>query len=207
MHLQSKIFVFLLRTDPSPNPTLTLTCYQLTVVGLREGLVCSFFDTGIDPILVYSQIIPQYERRITTKSRWSSCHFTTAWFDEVCIFIYIFIYLLRRVTALLWEVKQLERNARLYNEEESQIVRNSMKLVSVLNAFIRWVWLKFLPRLDFYSVLLSDLLRVSPTTVSKDDVIFKSFLQRGVPPLTASSKSTTSKVRITETTTSAVNLS
>lgn len=51
--------------------------------------------------------------------------------------IYIFIYLLRRVTALLWEVKQLERNARLYNEEESQIVRNSMKLVSVLNAFIR----------------------------------------------------------------------
>lgn len=53
------------------------------------------------------------------------------------IFIYIFIYLLRRVTALLWEVKQLERNARLYNEEESQIVRNSMKLVSVLNAFIR----------------------------------------------------------------------
>lgn len=43
----------------------------------------------------------------------------------------------RRVTALLWEVKQLERNARLYNEEESQIVRNSMKLVSVLNAFIR----------------------------------------------------------------------
>lgn len=43
----------------------------------------------------------------------------------------------RRVTALLWEVKQLERNARLYNEEESQIVRNSTKLVSVLNAFIR----------------------------------------------------------------------
>ena len=43
-----------LRSYPSPNPTLTLTCYQLTVVGLREGLVCSFFDTDIDPILVYS---------------------------------------------------------------------------------------------------------------------------------------------------------
>ncbi|KAL9968709.1 hypothetical protein ACROYT_G020827 [Oculina patagonica] len=43
----------------------------------------------------------------------------------------------RRVTSLLWEVKQLERNARLYNEEESQIVRNSTKLVSILNAFIR----------------------------------------------------------------------
>ena len=26
-----------LPTDPSPNPTLTLTCYQLTVVGLGEG--------------------------------------------------------------------------------------------------------------------------------------------------------------------------
>lgn len=43
----------------------------------------------------------------------------------------------RRVPALQWEVKQLEKNARLYNEEESQIVRNSSKLVSVLNAFIR----------------------------------------------------------------------
>ena len=52
-----------LRSHPSPNPTLTLTCYQLTVIGLREGLVCSFFDTGIDPILVYSQIIPQHERK------------------------------------------------------------------------------------------------------------------------------------------------
>ena len=26
-----------LPTDPSLNPTLTLTCYQLTVVGLGEG--------------------------------------------------------------------------------------------------------------------------------------------------------------------------
>ena len=52
-----------LRSHPSPNPTLTLTCYQLTVVGLREGLVCNFFDTDIDPILVYSQIIPQHERK------------------------------------------------------------------------------------------------------------------------------------------------
>ena len=43
----------------------------------------------------------------------------------------------RRVAALQWEVKQLEKNARLYNEEESQIVRNSSKLVSVLNTFIR----------------------------------------------------------------------
>ena len=30
-----------LRTYPSPNPKLTLTCYQLTVVGLREGWVGS----------------------------------------------------------------------------------------------------------------------------------------------------------------------
>ena len=84
-----------LRTDPSPNPTLTLTCYQLTVVGLREGLVCSFFDTGIDPILVYSQIIPQYERRITTKSRWSSCHFNNSvvwWSMHIYLFIYLFTF-------------------------------------------------------------------------------------------------------------------
>ena len=31
-------------TYPSPNPTLTLTCYQLIVVGLREGQVCSRSD-------------------------------------------------------------------------------------------------------------------------------------------------------------------
>ena len=31
-----------LRTYPSPNPKLTLNCYQLIVVGLREGWVgCS----------------------------------------------------------------------------------------------------------------------------------------------------------------------
>jgi len=50
---------------------------------------------------------------------------------------FVFCLFLSRVVSLLWEVKQLERNARLYNEEESQIVRNSAKLVSVLNEFIR----------------------------------------------------------------------
>ena len=38
-----------LPTYPSPNPTFTLTCYQLTVVGLGEGLVGSCPDTDIDP--------------------------------------------------------------------------------------------------------------------------------------------------------------
>lgn len=36
---------------PSPNPTLTPTCYQLTVVGLWEGWVRSCADTDIDPKL------------------------------------------------------------------------------------------------------------------------------------------------------------
>ena len=39
----------LLPTYPSPNPTLTLTCCQLTVVELREGWVGSCPDTRIDP--------------------------------------------------------------------------------------------------------------------------------------------------------------
>ena len=38
-----------LPTYPSPNPTLTLSCYQLTVVELGEGLVGSCPDTDIDP--------------------------------------------------------------------------------------------------------------------------------------------------------------
>ena len=38
-----------LSTYPSPNPTLTLTCYQLTLVELREGHVGSCPDTDIDP--------------------------------------------------------------------------------------------------------------------------------------------------------------
>ena len=36
-------------TYPSPNPTFTLTCYQLTVVGLGEGYVGHCPDTDIDP--------------------------------------------------------------------------------------------------------------------------------------------------------------
>ena len=39
-----------LLTYPSPNPTLTLTCYQLTVVRLGEGQVGSCPDTDIDPV-------------------------------------------------------------------------------------------------------------------------------------------------------------
>ena len=38
-----------LPTYPSPNPTLTLTCYQLTVVELEEGKMASCLDTEIDP--------------------------------------------------------------------------------------------------------------------------------------------------------------
>ena len=34
-----------LRTHPSPNPTLTLTCYQLNFVGQREGWMRSFLYT------------------------------------------------------------------------------------------------------------------------------------------------------------------
>ena len=38
---------------PFPNPTLTLTCYQLTVVQLGEGQVGSCPDTNIDPTSMY----------------------------------------------------------------------------------------------------------------------------------------------------------
>ena len=41
-------------TYPSPNPTFTLTCYQLIVVGLGEGYRCSYTDADVDPINVYS---------------------------------------------------------------------------------------------------------------------------------------------------------
>lgn len=38
-----------LNTYPSPiNPTLTLSCNQLTDVGLGEGQVCRCLDTDID---------------------------------------------------------------------------------------------------------------------------------------------------------------
>ena len=40
-----------LYTNPSPNLTLTLACYQLIFVGLGKGrLVRSCSDTNIDPI-------------------------------------------------------------------------------------------------------------------------------------------------------------
>ena len=39
-----------LPTYPSPNPTLTLTCCQLTVVELGEGWVGNCPDTDIDPL-------------------------------------------------------------------------------------------------------------------------------------------------------------
>lgn len=38
-----------LRTYPSPNPTLTLTSYQLNVVGSGKGQVRSCSDSDIDP--------------------------------------------------------------------------------------------------------------------------------------------------------------
>ena len=38
-----------LHTHPSPNPTLTLSCYQLTVVVLGEEWVSTCSDTGMDP--------------------------------------------------------------------------------------------------------------------------------------------------------------
>ena len=43
-----------LPTYPSPNPTFTLTCYQLIVVGLGEGYRCRCTDADVDPINVYS---------------------------------------------------------------------------------------------------------------------------------------------------------
>ena len=36
-------------TYPSPNPTLTLTCRQLTAIELVEGQGGSCLDTDIDP--------------------------------------------------------------------------------------------------------------------------------------------------------------
>ena len=38
-----------LLTYPSPDPKVTLTCYQLTVIGLGEGQVRSCSGTDIDP--------------------------------------------------------------------------------------------------------------------------------------------------------------
>ena len=38
-----------LRAYPSPYPSLILTCYQVTVVGSREGQVRSCSDADIDP--------------------------------------------------------------------------------------------------------------------------------------------------------------
>ena len=38
---------------PPPYPTLTLTCYQLTIVGLGEGYVRSCLGTDIDPSVQY----------------------------------------------------------------------------------------------------------------------------------------------------------
>ena len=40
-------------THPSPSPTLTLTCYQLTVVGLGEGQVHSCSGTDLDPTYLW----------------------------------------------------------------------------------------------------------------------------------------------------------
>ena len=49
-----------LHTYPSPNPTLTLTCYQLTVVVVGEGWVGSCSDNNIDPMksVWYHDYIP-----------------------------------------------------------------------------------------------------------------------------------------------------
>ena len=45
-----------LPTYPSPNPTLTLTCHQLTVVGLGEGWVGSCPDTDIGLNVLYTTV-------------------------------------------------------------------------------------------------------------------------------------------------------
>ena len=45
-----------LPTYPSLNPTLTLTCYQSTVVELGEGYVGSCPDTDIDPTILDKMI-------------------------------------------------------------------------------------------------------------------------------------------------------
>ena len=58
--------------SPPPYPTLTLTCYQLTIVGLREGYVRSRLGTDIDPSVQYSFHGIQF-------------HFT-----EICVVCYVF---------------------------------------------------------------------------------------------------------------------
>ena len=49
---------------PLPNPTLTLTCCQLTVVELGEGWVGSQLDTDIEPNINLILIIEKGQREL-----------------------------------------------------------------------------------------------------------------------------------------------
>ena len=55
-----------LPTYPSPNPTFTLTCYQLTNVGLGEGQVGSCPDTDIDPNNASNSLTLRGDKHVTS---------------------------------------------------------------------------------------------------------------------------------------------
>ena len=47
------------------------------------------------------------------------------------------MYISRSLKSVLWEVEQLEKNARVYNEDESNIVRNATIICTRLLLFAR----------------------------------------------------------------------
>ena len=83
----------------------------------------------------------QHGSNLITSEHWTTIFLWPTYLIHCSV---LFCYFISRAYSLIWEVKQVERNARLYNEEESQIVRNSSRLVTVLNAFIRWSFSTFL---------------------------------------------------------------
>ena len=66
-----------LPTYHSPNSTLTLTCYQLTVVELGEGWVHSCSDTGIDLTIQLSIRTTQSSPQICVVVQNELLHFTS----------------------------------------------------------------------------------------------------------------------------------
>lgn len=61
--------------------------------------------------------------------------FTTSFLNVLVS--YSFLCVFRRKAALLWDVCQTSRNAKIYNEEDSEIVQDAEKLVTILTTFIR----------------------------------------------------------------------
>ena len=66
-----------LPTYHSPNSTLTLTCYQLTVVELGDGWVHSCSDTGIDLTIQLSIRTTQSSPQICVVVQNELLHFTS----------------------------------------------------------------------------------------------------------------------------------